>query len=749
MRFFVYITLIAALLFSFVPTQAMLAATVVEPANPNGWMVVDDNGKGLGLGEFVSGPGTAPLGTGSAHLVLNDSTAGWIFTSAMQNGTKLADLEKLEYSTYVTTNTGVQTIALGINVDYDVTDDNDAWQGRLVYEPYHTQNDAVIKGEWQTWNPITSEKKWFASGGAGKVSCPQSAPCTWSDILAEFPKIGFHNTMGAVSFKAGSGWATFDGNFDNFVIGVSGEEQTFDFEPTTTGKSPTVYVDHNFFYVHPDTNVTLPLPLYSDPDGDGPATSMGFDASWTVQGGVDLVATGGTVNVAAGEYTEQVIVRDLDGIAIEGAGEQAVTIIAPTNILVTTVNSKNLAVRPIVFVDESVNVTITGLTVDGAGTGNTNNILHGIHYRNSSGLVDYVTITAVRHAELSGTQGGNGFYGHNTDGLERTITVRESTVVDYQKNGISFSGAGLTANVDKNVVTGAGETGVIAQNGIQIGDSAKGAVTGNTVTKHQYTGSGWSSTGIMVAAGSDVEVSSNVVTDNMVGVYSDLSTAAIARNYISSNQWGIAVNGGEADITANNITSNDYGVDLYTYNATYTASATVNHNRFYDNTTYGVANEIAVAAGEVAPALNAVDNWWGCNEGPSNTVDCDGIYEGDGSQPVTTTTWLKLTLDVDENHVINGRPANLVASITTNSANVDVSNVADFPDDMNVIFATTEGVVTPAETDLIDGSAASVLTVAKGATLKDTTVSVTLDNETVEFDLLTGLLSFWLPIITR
>jgi hypothetical protein len=142
---------------------------VVQPADMQGWVVVDDNGKGLGMGSFSSGPGTPPLGTGSARLVLTSGTAGWSFMGALPAELPLADITRLQYSTYVTQSPSVQAVALALNVDYDSDDATTGWQGRLVFEPY--RNETVSTGSWQTWNTVLDSSLWFATGapGNGKV----------------------------------------------------------------------------------------------------------------------------------------------------------------------------------------------------------------------------------------------------------------------------------------------------------------------------------------------------------------------------------------------------------------------------------------------------------------------------------------------------------------------------------------------------------------------------------------------------
>ncbi len=97
-------------------------------------------------------------------------------------------------------------------------------------------------------------------------------------------------------------------------------------------------------------------------------------------------------------------------------------------------------------------------------------------------------MTDVRESPLSGVQHGVAFAAFNRDGTERTVTLRDSKLVGYQKNGFVGTGESLTARVLGSNVTGAGTTSEIGQNGIQISGSAVGEIRNNTVTGHDYTG---------------------------------------------------------------------------------------------------------------------------------------------------------------------------------------------------------------------------------------------------------------------
>lgn len=69
-----------------------------------------------------------------------------------------------------------------------------------------------------------------------------------------------------------------------------------------------------------------------------------------------------------------------------------------------------------------------------------------------------------------------------------TLTVEQSQIYDYQKNGFVANGAGSTLNVRNSVVRGKGPTPLIAQNGIQFSSGAAGSAVENFIEGHAYTG---------------------------------------------------------------------------------------------------------------------------------------------------------------------------------------------------------------------------------------------------------------------
>jgi hypothetical protein len=219
--------------------SAAIAETfIVTPTQTYGWTFFQEGSTPGGTG-FVDGPGTPPLGTGSAQMTAPLVSAGPILFKTDYQGTRFADITKLEYSTYRTSpaDPSVLAISLQFTADANLTDGDTSFQGRLVFEPYLSPA-TVNAGVWQTWDPMLG--RWWGTGASIPTRpfaqlCPQSAPCTWPQVLANWPNGGIHPTdPGAVIFKAGSGWTNFDGNVDAFTIGVSGENDTYNFELYST-----------------------------------------------------------------------------------------------------------------------------------------------------------------------------------------------------------------------------------------------------------------------------------------------------------------------------------------------------------------------------------------------------------------------------------------------------------------------------------------------------------------------------------
>ncbi len=237
---------------------------------------------------------------------------------------------------------------------------------------------------------------------------------------------------------------------------------------------------------------------------------------------------------------------------------------------------------------EDANVNISNFTVDGEGRGDevvagSGTDYHGIAFINAGGSVDNVDITGIREAlegngHVSGVQQGRAIYANNT-GAERNLSVTDSTVSDFQKNGIDLRG-NLNVTVDGNTVTGDGATSNTAQNGIVIGvrGNAHGAVVDNHVSEVGYTGDSGDVSAAILSFSADVSVTGNTVTAPTAGegemlsatginIYNDPTGSDAHGNEITGFSSGLVSDTDGAqpgNVADNTFTGNEVNIELDT-----------------------------------------------------------------------------------------------------------------------------------------------------------------------------------------
>lgn len=289
----------------------------------------------------------------------------------------------------------------------------------------------------------------------------------------------------------------------------------------------------------------------------------------TIQSAVLAASSGDTINVCPGTYHEQVKVTKrltIQGIAV---GNQNLATIQPTG---TLVNSSSLTtsfpIAAIVLVDGTDKVNLNNLTIDGS----TNLLsgcgvdLVGVYYRNSSGDIDNLAVKNIKLAPADfGCQSGLGIFVQSGNGRRSRVDISDSSVHDYQKNGITANEAGTEVNISGNTVTGIGPTPQIAQNGIQLAFGAKGTVEGNSVINHVYSlctsanNCSFSSSNILIFEGNNVRVVGNNLGNSQVNVYYGGNRGEVRNNTIfqSPSLDGIDLVGNQNRAFGNRIFNSD------------------------------------------------------------------------------------------------------------------------------------------------------------------------------------------------
>src|SRR5579863_4660718 len=276
-------------------------------------------------------------------------------------------------------------------------------------------------------------------------------------------------------------------------------------------------------------------------------TCTSFTSYPTIQQAVNAAASGATIEICPGTYPEQVLIRTaaltLQGVT-SSSGQQAAIIVPPMGGVVANTHdfdNSNLPIAAQILVQNTFAVTLEDLVVDGAGNGlsGCGTDIDGILFQYASGTVSNV---ATRNQTLPpadyGCQDGEGRYVQTLSGFTSTVTIQNSSVHDYQKDGITGNDLGTTLTVTSNIVRGWGPSSAIAQNGIQLGFGATGTITSNTVIDDVYTGPAYGASGILLydtLENSGISVSGNTIGGTQYPV------ALVTDESFGSSQYGDGV----------------------------------------------------------------------------------------------------------------------------------------------------------------------------------------------------------------
>lgn len=242
--------------FNLVVALAKAATVVVSPANMNGWNfeTTDNNGDNApgngNTAQFVTGPATPPLGTGSAELATapNQGDTSSQIRNILYGGVRLDALTALSYSTYVTANNGQQFPYIELNI---ATTGSGAPDDILFFEPpYQTPSTGnpglpdqgpTTLNTWQTWDALRGG--WWDNNG---VLNPGTGVGSISTYLATYPNATIENAVsGLGGVRLTMGFASpsdnFNGYVDNFTIGTANGTTTYDFEPAPVPE-PSTYM---------------------------------------------------------------------------------------------------------------------------------------------------------------------------------------------------------------------------------------------------------------------------------------------------------------------------------------------------------------------------------------------------------------------------------------------------------------------------------------------------------------------------
>ena len=316
-----------------------------------------------------------------------------------------------------------------------------------------------------------------------------------------------------------------------------------------------------------------------------------------IQPAVLAANPGDTIQVDPGTYNEQVAIGQnshgatLNNLVLEGTNQSSI-IQLPS----TAPASQQTA---IVQISGAKNVTLNGFTIQGPG-----NVPGSIGYGvevvgGGSANITNNHITKIEDNPMSGDQNGIAILvGRQSLGTTGTATISHNTIDGYQKGGIVVDNTGSSAEIDHNMISGAGSTALIAQNGIQISRGATANVNHNTVSGNLYAPQSDASTGILLYQSGAVTVEQNTLLNNDIGIDA------------------IVANGSKID--HNQVTGSTFdGIVLDS-----TTGATLDHNTTNNN---GFGDSASNPTADAGIALvNSKNNT--ITQNTSNSNKGDGIY---------------------------------------------------------------------------------------------------------------------------
>jgi hypothetical protein len=304
-----------------------------------------------------------------------------------------------------------------------------------------------------------------------------------------------------------------------------------------------------------------------------------------IQDAVDAASAGDSIQICPGTYIEQVsISKPLQLNGNNGA------IIRPNNIVANSTGvASGQAIAAIILVQDTTGVTIRNVIVDGVDNGISACApdLIGIFYRNASGELSHVAVRDVKlNSTLNGCQSGSAVLVQSSNGVNSVVAIEESSIHDYQKNGITANEVGTEVTIEANVVTGIGPTTGAAQNGIQIGFGAAGNIRHNTVANHIWSpctsleSCDFKADDILVFQSNGVTVDHNVIGVAQTGIAIVGDQGQIFDNDVFDSQIfdGVELIGNENKAERNHITHSDQAGVLIDGNANIVRHNTINES---------------------------------------------------------------------------------------------------------------------------------------------------------------------------
>lgn len=699
--------------------------------------------------EFASGPGAPGVGdgTGSFRAQITEAGSKIILLRNDLHDIRLDRLQELSFCTYVTSGSNPNNWYVNLYVD---ADGDGTYDGRLDFVP-----PTGDLNTWECWDSLEQGSERGADPVPPSNWITPDGVKTLAAYLADHPdaRINAFNTPqgGALRFNQGDTAATyvgFDGYLDGIRVKIAGgatgfadsDDSIYDFGPRTpvtvqsvseTADAPTP-TDNDY------TRINNAVQAMTDGDhivleGTFDWTEPNAAASWAA--GSDGVDDGGTND----DYS--ILVPILNDGAITAASLGDARIQGPGDL--PSVNLEGVFVLynggfrgwtfsnlEIFDFDLSIGMFFNGGTKDSFDDVEVvdnhiripSDIRTDIGDANQNIGIHFAFGDQQRIADNLIEIPGDGASDSAMSSFAASVAMQSNTAGTVSAyDGLRITGNQIhvlnAPNADPEFVYGIWENGGSHGADIEIsGNEFVNLSPSNVAADNLQRAFRIHSQSAPIGARGAEEIVPTVrYTDNLVvganigfkwieGFGSDWDFSPhgpvlLRGNTILDNGTGVAVrSAGEGRLRCNRIAGNDIGVSGIT------AGGSGDPFEYED-----------------AEAIDAADNWWGCNQGP-DMGSCDTT---DGFTPIDLSSWFELSASSPESNLEAGESADVTALLASNA--VEPAGCA-FPDTATAFFSAVGGSMAPETAPVLGATAMSSFTAGGGAA---GTALVTVDNQTV------------------
>ena len=225
-------------------------------------------------------------------------------------------------------------------------------------------------------------------------------------------------------------------------------------------------------------------------------------------------------------------------------------------------------------------------------------VLNGILFNNASGSVNAVTVTGLTDPNIACAANGTGQGIVDTATSAQTLTITDTAVSDYMKNGIRADGP-VTMDVSASTIgPPTSLVGHVAQNGLQYLSGATGTTADSVIYGSGFGNPANAGTAVILFGATNVTLTGNTITGNGT----DIGVA------VASNSTGVIIDRNQIGRTAPDSPDNfGFGVEVDPGStATVTCNTFSGWNSDFDPTGVVTSQSLCITTTTVPPGTQSV-----------------------------------------------------------------------------------------------------------------------------------------------